>query len=47
MAGIDPQFKDPDAGLFATGTSKAKGMGLTNPSEMKALWNKWKAATDR
>ena len=41
LIGLNPQFKDPDAGLFATGTNKAKGMGLTNPIEMQALWKKY------
>ena len=45
MIGLDPQFTDPDAGLFAAGASEAKGMGLTNPADMQTLWKKWQAAT--
>ena len=40
----DPQFTDPDAGLFKTST---KGMGLEDPKELQALWNKWQAALDQ
>lgn len=38
LAGIDPEFKDPDSGLFASGTS----MGLTDPNELQTLWSRWK-----
>ena len=34
----DPNFTDPDNGLFKT---KAKGMGLEDPQALQALWNKW------
>jgi len=47
MIGLDPQFENADAGLFALGTSKAKGMGLTSPTDIQMLWKKWKAATSR
>jgi parallel beta-helix repeat protein len=41
----DPQFADADSGLFATTASDAKGMGLSDPTDMQALWKKWQAAT--
>lgn len=47
MAGLDPQFEDPDAGLFTVSASEAKNMGLANPTDMQLLWNKWKKATGR
>ncbi len=40
----DPQFTDPDAGLFKTNT---KDMGLEDPKALQALWNKWQAALDK
>ncbi len=47
LIGLDPQFEDPDSGLFSTGTSDAKCTGLSSPTEMQMLWNKWKKATTR
>jgi len=47
LIGLDPQFEDPDSGLFATGASNAEGMGPTNPTDMQTLWNKWQEATSR
>ncbi|MFA6172574.1 MAG: right-handed parallel beta-helix repeat-containing protein [Kiritimatiellales bacterium] len=41
----DPQFADAGSGLFATSASDAKGMGLSDPTDMQVLWKKWQAAT--
>lgn len=46
MIGLDPQFEDPDSGLFTLKASGAKGMGLSNPEALQALWKKWQEATN-
>lgn len=40
----DPQFSDPDAGLFKT---SMKDLGLEDPKVLQALWNKWQTALDK
>jgi nitrous oxidase accessory protein NosD len=47
LIGIDPQFEDPDSGLFAAKENAAKEMGLTNPPDLQVLWKTWQAATIR
>ncbi len=47
LIGLDPQFEDPDSGLFSTTADDAKNMGLTNPADLQALWKKWGEATNR
>lgn len=43
MIGLDPQFENPDAGLFAVGNNEIKKMGLSNPADMQILWKKLKS----
>ncbi len=47
LIGLDPQFEDPENGLFSLGADATKGMGLSNPTDMQVLWNKWQEATSR
>ena len=44
LAGIDPQFEDPDSGLFASTADDAKNMGLADPEAIETLWKKWQEA---
>ena len=47
LIGLDPEFKDPESGLFEPTAGKAENMGVTEPEVLQSLWNKWKQATIR